>query len=151
MMRPTADNNSQYSPQGGQYNQNQNAYNQQVGQAGGYYGGGGGVAGVANVANNNTPGLALPGFGNSTPPSQQLATPPQSAPPEITGAILNLQKTAAENAGMPFPPLPPPFQVGGSGSGNEESSGGGPPSPTSTGPPPLPPVPGQGFHGSLNR
>ncbi len=147
MMRPTAGNNSQYSPQGGQYNQN--AYNQQAGQAA--YGGGYGGGGVAAVASGTTPGLALPGFGNS-PAQSPLATPPPSAPPEVTAAILNLQKTVADQNNMPFPPLPPPFQAQGSGSGNEESSGGGPPSPTGTGGlPPLPTVPGQGFHGTLNR
>jgi hypothetical protein len=146
MMRPTADNSQSYTPQG-----NQNAYNGYNPQsAGGYYGGGG-VGGVPSVA-STTPGLALPGFGSSAP-AQNTLEAPVAAPPEVTAAIVNIQKNVADGQGVVFPPLPPPFQIPSSGSGGSSGTGG------STGgfgnitPPSLPPMPPLGSHssGTLNH
>jgi hypothetical protein len=141
VMRPGGGGNGAYTPQGANYNQG--GYN------GGYAGGGfGGVAG-GGVASANTPGLAIPGFGSSAP-TQTMVPAPEAAAPEVTGAILNLQKQAADNAGVPFPPLPPPFVVPGSsgssaGTGNETGVGG------SISPPAPPPLPGSFSTGTLKH
>jgi hypothetical protein len=119
---------SQVSPQG---NYAQPLY------GGGYQGG---------YAQGATPGLSLPGAFNQAPSQLNNAVQP-TAPPEVTAAMLALQKAAADNAGRPYPPAPPTFEgVPGLSSGMVE-----PPPPPPTVNPNPPPSAGAFSTGTLSH